>query len=81
MRTDRVTQQELSATVEAPQDREMVAIASKFRLGEEPSDFAFWQTQTPQARLAALERIRCEYHGWRDGAQPAIEKVYRIIKR
>jgi hypothetical protein len=30
----------------------------KFRLGDQPSDFAYWQSQPYAARLAALEELR-----------------------
>lgn len=45
------------------------------------SDFAFWQTQPPQARLAALEEIRQEYNRWRYGARQRFQRVYRLVKR
>jgi hypothetical protein len=61
--------------------RTITATVRKFRLGEEPSDFAYWQTQTPEARIAALEDIRREYHGWQDGFQPRLQRVCKIIKR
>jgi hypothetical protein len=52
-----------------------------FKLGEQPSDFAYWQTQSYQARLAALEQIRQEYHGWKYGAEPRLQKVCTIARR
>jgi len=45
------------------------------------SDFAFWQTQPHQARLAALEEIRQEYNRWRYGARQRFQRVYRLVKR
>ncbi|MEA3340674.1 MAG: hypothetical protein U9R15_11960 [Chloroflexota bacterium] len=53
---------------------------TKVNIHEQKSDFAHWQTQPYQARLAALEQIRREYHKWRYGAEPRIEKVYTIVK-
>ncbi len=44
-------------------------------------DLKYWQAQPPAARLAALEEIRREYHGWKYGEEPRIEKVYSIVKR
>ena len=41
----------------------------KGRLDEQPSDFAYWQTQSYEIRLATLEQIRQEYHAWKDGAE------------
>ena len=48
------------------------------RIGEEPSDTAYWRQQTPQARLAAVEEIRREYHGWKQGAEPRLQRVIRF---
>jgi hypothetical protein len=33
-------------------------VVRKVRLGEEPSDFEYWQAQPYEARIAALEEIR-----------------------
>ncbi len=53
---------------------------TKVNIHSQKSDFAYWQTQPYQVRLAALEQIRREYHGWRYGAEPRLEKVYTIVK-
>jgi hypothetical protein len=50
-------------------------------LREQPSDFTFWQNQPPAARLAALEEIRREYHGWNNDTQPRLQRVCKIVKR
>ncbi len=51
------------------------------RIDEQGSDFAYWQTQPPIARLAALEEIRSEYHHWKFHAVPRLQRVYRIVKQ
>jgi hypothetical protein len=56
-------------------------VCTKVMLGEKKSDFAFWQTRTYEERLAALEQIRHEYHRWKYGAEPRLQKVCTIIKR
>ena len=43
-------------------------VFTKVNIHSQKSDFAYWQTQSYQARLAALEDIRQEYHRWRYGA-------------
>jgi hypothetical protein len=53
----------------------------KVGLRDQPTDFAYWQSQPYTARLAALEEIRREYHGWKPGAEPRLQRVCRIIKR
>ena len=60
--------------------------ARKVKLQEAPSDFAFWQSQSYEKRLEALERIRQEYTAWKHGSgagdvRPGLQRVYRIVKR
>jgi len=54
---------------------------TKVNLHRQKSDFAYWQTQSYQDRLATLEQIRREYHRWRYGAEPRLQRVYTIVKR
>jgi len=56
-------------------------VCRKVKLQEQPSDFAYWQSQPYEARLAALEEIRQEFHRWKYGAEPRLQRVYRIAKR
>ncbi len=56
-------------------------IVTKVNIKQQTNDFAYWQTQSYQARLAALEEIRQEYHRWRYGAEPRLQRVYRIVKQ
>ncbi|NJM77640.1 MAG: hypothetical protein HC852_20000 [Acaryochloridaceae cyanobacterium RU_4_10] len=56
-------------------------VAKKVSLHEQQSDADYWRTQSYQARLAALEQIRQEFHRWKYGAEPRIQRVYAIIKR
>ena len=56
-------------------------VVTKVNIQQQTSDFAYWQTQSYQARLAALEEIRQEYHRWRYGAEPRLQRVYTIVKR
>jgi hypothetical protein len=56
-------------------------VVRKVSLREQKSDFAYWQTQSYQARLAALEEIREEFHRWKYGAEPGFQRVYSIVKR
>jgi len=40
-------------------------VCTKVSLREQQNDFACWQTQPYQVRLAVLEQIRQEYHRWK----------------
>jgi hypothetical protein len=61
--------------------RTIKPVAVKVNLKSEHSDFAYWQSQSPAARLAALEEIRREYHRWKYDAEPRLQRVYRIAQR
>jgi hypothetical protein len=54
---------------------------AKMNLRQQKSDFAYWQSQPYLARLATLEQIRQEYHHWRYGAEPRLQRVCTIVKR
>jgi hypothetical protein len=56
-------------------------ILTRVRMGESKSDFAYWQSQPYVTRLAALEQIRTEYHHWRYGGEPRLQRIYSIVKR
>ncbi len=51
------------------------------RIDQQGSDFTYWQSQPPRARLAALEQIRSEYHRWKFDAVPRLQRIYRIVKQ
>ena len=66
----------------------MVSVVRKTSLSQEGNDFAFWQTQSYERRIEALEEIRNEYKKWDqsskgdgDHVQPGFQRVFRIVKR
>lgn len=62
-------------------ERRIVPVARIFQIGEEPSDVNYWMSRSPDERLAAVEEIRRDYHGWTDETQPRLQRVYSIIER
>ena len=56
-------------------------VVKKVSLKEHKSDVAYWRAQPPEARMAALEEIRREYHRWKYGAEPRLQRVCTITKR
>jgi hypothetical protein len=56
-------------------------VVHKFTLGEQPTDFAYWQTQPYAARIAALEEIRRAYIAWKYGDDPGFQRVCTIVRR
>lgn len=39
-----------------------------------------WKSRSPQERLAEVERLRQERHGWEDGQEPRLQRLVRVIK-
>ena len=60
---------------------EIAPVYRKVRISEQGSDLNFWLAQTPESRLAILESIRREYHTWKYGTEPRLQRVYSISKR
>ncbi len=60
--------------------RQIALVYRKMRISEQGSDLEYWLSQPPGARLAALEEIRREYHGWEPGEESRVEGVITIIK-
>ena len=56
-------------------------VVAKYKVGEQPSEYSYWKTQTYESRLAALEQIRQQYNHWKRDARPRLQRIYRIIKR
>ena len=61
--------------------RTIQKVAIKTRLSQQPSTAAYWRAQSIEARLAMVEQLRREYHGWSDDSQPRLQRVFSIIKR
>jgi hypothetical protein len=56
-------------------------VVRKTTLEAQGNDFAYWQTQPYELRLATLEQIRREFHIWKYGAEPRFQRVLTITKR
>ena len=56
-------------------------VVRKTTFKEQGNDFAYWQTQPYEVRLAELERIRREFHQWKYGGEPKFQRVLKIIRR
>lgn len=56
-------------------------VVRKTTLRDQGNDFAYWQTVPYEIRLAILEKIRREYHHWKYGAEPRVQRVLNIIKQ
>ena len=67
--------------VPTPKSRQIALVYRKMRIDEQGTDFAYWQSRPPIERLEALEQIREEYHLWKYGQEPRLQRVYTIVKR
>lgn len=56
-------------------------VVQKIPLNKQGREADYWRTQPYQARLAALEQIRREYHQWKYGSEPRLQRVYTITQR
>jgi len=68
-------------------ERKIAPVIHIRKLGEPDSDFEYWQGQSYEARISALEEMRQGYYAWlalRQGkpedAGPGIRKFCRVIK-
>lgn len=61
--------------------RAMKKVVRRSSFGEPPTDISDWREKSYEARLAALEEIRQEYHRWRYDPQPRFQRFYKIVGR
>ncbi len=60
-------------------DKTAFSVVSSFEEAEE-ADKAYWRTQSPQARLEALELMRQVAYGY-DPATARLERILEVVKR
>ena len=56
-------------------------VVKKYKIDEQPNNFAYWKSKSYEERLAVLEEIRREYNQWRYGPGQGFHRVYRVIKQ
>jgi len=52
-------------------------VVKKVKLGNEDPAFIYWQTQSFEKRISAIEFLRKQV----DGTQSRLQRVYRVIKQ
>ena len=60
--------------------RRIATVVTKKKLDEPQSDLAYWLSQPPEARLAAVEEIRQEYIRWKYKVPPRMQVVGKIVR-
>jgi hypothetical protein len=58
--------------------REVFVRKGKIQEMDRSFDLKFWQAQPPVERIAALEKIRREYHGWEYGKEPSARTSVKL---
>jgi hypothetical protein len=58
----------------------MQKVYRKVSIENQGRESDYWRKQPYQARLAALEQIRREYHQWKYDSEPRLQRVYTIVK-
>ena len=48
-------------------------------LKDKSNDFSYWQTKTPEERLAAIEFLRQQYIKYHFDVPPRFQRVCRVI--
>ena len=56
-------------------------VIRKFKLGEQPGSADAWKAYSYEDRIAALESIRREYHNYRYGAEPRLQRVLVVTQQ
>ena len=56
-------------------------VVTRKRKGDDDSAWKYWITRPVTERLAMVEELRAEYHGWTNETEPRLLKVCRIIRR
>ena len=56
-------------------------VVAKKRRTDSDQPWRYWRTRPIQERLAAVELLRREHHGWVDGAEPRLSRVVEVVRR
>lgn len=51
------------------------------RLDEPDDSLGYWRSRPVVERLAQVQALRAEYHGWDDAAGPRLQRVHRVLHR
>jgi len=56
-------------------------VVTRKRKGDHDAAWTYWVTRPVTERLAMVEELRAEYHGWTIESEPRLLRVCRIIRR
>jgi hypothetical protein len=56
-------------------------VVTKRRLHDRNDDLAYWLTVPAADRVAMVQQLRAEYHGWGDETGPRLQRVHCVLRR
>jgi hypothetical protein len=56
-------------------------VVTRKRKGDDDAAWTYWVTRPVTERLAMVEELRAEYHGWTIESEPRLLRVCRIVRR
>ena len=56
-------------------------VVTRKRKGDDDAAWTYWVTRPVTERLAMVEELRAEYHGWTHEPEPRLSRICRIIRR
>lgn len=59
----------------------IVRVVRRRRLTDADDSLDYWLSVEPAERLAMVQELRAEYHGWDDAAGPRLQRVHRVLRR
>ncbi|MGI9016458.1 MAG: hypothetical protein ACR2HR_05005 [Euzebya sp.] len=59
----------------------MVRVVRRRQLTDPDDSRDYWLSVDPAERLAMVQELRAEYHGWDDAAGPRLQRVHRVLRR
>lgn len=60
-------------------DKTVIRVYSSFEEADE-DDRKYWQSRSPEERLAAIELMRQSAYGYDDSTTPRLQRVLEIVK-
>jgi hypothetical protein len=66
---------------EPPPRRRIAVAVTKKRLSDPDEAWRYWTTRPAVERLAAVEELRREFHGWHDHPRPRLSRLHQVVHR
>lgn len=60
---------------------ETARVVRKRKLHEPDDTLSYWRSADPAERIAMVQQLRAEYHGWDDVTGPRLQRVHCVLSR